>query len=103
MLRDIDVDLEAGWGPGPEVTAEEVNRLTFCCCERCHGNRCRGLSDWMCGSFPQHTTSNQFFTQSMFTAYHREGYRVCMESNAAEFLIDGPITHENRASAYSTI
>lgn len=103
VLRDIDVDLEAGWGPGPEVTAEEVNRLTFCCCEGCHGNRCRGLSEWMCGSFPQHTTSNQFFTQSMFTAYHREGYRVCMESNAAEFLIDGPITHENRASAYSTI
>lgn len=32
-LRDIEWDLEAGlWGTGPELSAEEVGRLTFCCC-----------------------------------------------------------------------
>lgn len=103
VLRDINVDLEAGWGPGPELTAEEVDRLTFCCCERCHGTRCRGLSEWMCGAFPEHATGNQFFTQSMFTAYHREGYRACMEAKAAEFLAETPITRKNTASPYSTI
>lgn len=104
VLRDIDVDLEAGlWGPGPELTAEEVDQLTFCCCEGCHGYRCRGLSEWMCGAFPQHSTANQFFTQAMFTAYHREGYRVCMEAKAAEFLTDVQTPRADAANAYSTI
>lgn len=35
-LHDINVDLEAGlWGTGPELDADEVDRLTFCCCEAC--------------------------------------------------------------------
>ena len=46
VLRDIDDDLEAGsWGPGPQLTAEEADRLTFCCCECCHGTKCRCLSE----------------------------------------------------------
>lgn len=103
VLRDIDVDLEAGhWGPGPELSAEEVDRLTFCCCEFCHGNACRGLSEWMCGAFPQHSTGNQFFTQTMFTSYHREGYRACMEAEAAEFLLEGE-RPESAATAFSSI
>lgn len=103
VLRDIDVDLEAGhWGPGPELSAEEVDRLTFCCCECCHGNTCRGLSEWMCGAFPQHSTGNQFFTQAMFTSYHREGYRTCMEAEAAEFLLEGQ-RPESAATAFSSI
>ena len=103
VLRDIDVDLEAGhWGPGPELSAEEVDRLTFCCCECCHGNTCRGLSEWMCGAFPQHSTGNQFFTQAMFTSYHREGYRACMETEAAEFLLEGQ-RPESAATAFSSI
>ncbi|XP_078369702.1 uncharacterized protein LOC144653548 [Oculina patagonica] len=86
-LRDIDVDLEAGlWGAGPELSAEEVERLTFCCCECCHGNTCRGLSEAMCGAFPQHNTYNQFFTPAMFSAYHREGYRASMEAKVTEFV-----------------
>ena len=100
---DIGVDLEAGsWGPGPQLTAEEADRLTFCCCECCHGTKYRRLSEWMCGAFPQHSTGNQFFTPAMFTAYHREGYRACMESNAAEFLAEGerPVT---AATAFTTI
>lgn len=106
VLRDTEVDLEAGfWGAGPELTAEEVDRLTFCCCEGCHGYKCRSLSEWMCGTFPQHSTANQFFTPAMFTAYHREGYRACMEANAAEFLTDvrRPGDREDAATAYSTI
>ena len=56
-LRDIDVDLEAGnWGIGPQQDAEEVDSLTFCCCDRCHGNTLQGLSNAMCGAFPQHIT-----------------------------------------------
>ena len=92
-LRDIDVDLEAGlWGSGPEVTTEEANRLTFCCCDCCHGNTCRGLSEVMCGTFPQHSTNNSFFTPTMFSAYHREGYRASMEAKVAEFVGDEPGT-----------
>lgn len=88
-LRDIDVDLEAGvWGAGPELSAEEADRLTFCCCECCHGNTCRGLSEAMCGVFPQHSTNNQFFTPTMFSAYHREGYRASMEAKVADFVSD---------------
>ena len=84
---DVGVDLEAkNWGLGPQLTAEEADRLTFCCCEFCHGSMCHGLSKWICGVFPQHSTANQFFTPVMFTAYHREGYRACMEANATEFL-----------------
>ena len=88
-LHDIDVDLEEGlWGTGPELSAEEVQRLTFCCCECCHGNACPGLSEMLCGAFPQHSTNNQLFTPTMFSAYHREGYRASMEAKVEDFLSD---------------
>ena len=73
-------------GTGPELHVKEVDRLTFCCCECCHGDACRGFSEGICGAFPQHSTSNQFYTPVMFAAYHREGYRACLEAKAAEFL-----------------
>ena len=86
-LRDIHVDLEAGkWGSGPQQDAQEVDSLTFCCCECCHGSTFQGLSNAMCGAFPQHITANQFFTPRMFRAYHSEGYNACVEAEAAEFL-----------------
>ena len=86
-LRDIDVDLEAGlWGTGPELEADEVDRLTFCCCEACHSLHCHSISDYCCGSFPLHSTANQFFTPAMFAAYHREGYRSATEAEAVEFF-----------------
>ena len=86
-LHDISVELPADqWGNGPELKAEEADRLTFCCCECCHGNTCRGFSEAMCEAFPQHSTNNQFFTPSMFSAYHREGYRASMEAKVEEFL-----------------
>ena len=92
-LSDIDEDLdERHWGSGPELHAKEVDRLTFCCCECCHGYACQRLSEGMCGTFPQHSTSNQFFTPAMFTAYHREGYRACFEAKAADFLNEQPAT-----------
>ena len=38
-LHDINVDLEAGqWGIGSQQGAEEVDSLTFCCWESCHGS-----------------------------------------------------------------
>ena len=87
-LRDIDVDLDGRfWGAGPELSAEEVDRLTFGCCESCHGNTCRGCSEAMCGTFPQHSTNNQFFTPTMFSAYHREGYRASMEARVDHFRV----------------
>ena len=86
-LRDIHVDLEAArWGEGPQQVADEVDDLTFCCCECCHSTKCQALSNYLCGSFPEHITANQFFTPRMFTAYHREGYNACAEAKAAEFL-----------------
>ncbi|PFX15147.1 hypothetical protein AWC38_SpisGene20645 [Stylophora pistillata] len=86
-LRDMDEDLEAGlWGAGPELSSEEANRLTFCCCECCHGNTCRSLSEALCGVFQQHSTNHQFFTPATFAAYQREGYRASMEAKVAEFV-----------------
>ena len=86
-LRDIDVDLEAAsWGESPQQVADEVDDLTFCCCECCHSDKCQALSNYLCGAFPEHITANQFFTPRMFAAYHREGYNACAESEAAEFL-----------------
>lgn len=85
--KDINVNLEAkDWGKGPQQDAEEVDSLTFCCCECCHDARFKCLSDKLCGAFPQHSTANQFFTPRMFRAYHCEGYNACMEAEAAEFL-----------------
>ena len=82
-------DKQNEWGTGPELTKDEVDHLTWCCCECCHSNSktCQWLSDRLCGSFPQHTTANQFFTPAMFTAYHREGYYACYKAEAAEFLL----------------
>lgn len=86
-LSDVDQDFEANhWGSGPELQAKEVDRLSFCCCECCHGNACQAFSEGICGGFPQHSTSNQFYTPTMFAAYHTEGYRACLEAQAAEFL-----------------
>lgn len=86
-LNDINVDLEAGtWGTGPELDADEVDRLTFCCCECCHSQCCRPVSELYCHSFPSHNTANQYFTPAMFSVYHREGYRACMEAEGVEFL-----------------
>ena len=86
-LNDVGQDLEANyWGSGPELRANEVDGLTFCCCDCCHGLAYNGFSETMCGAFPQHSTSNQLYTSAMFAAYHREGYRACLEAEAAEFL-----------------
>ena len=82
-------DLETKeWGRGPVLSAEEVDRLTFCCCECCHTS-CgilSKISEKLCLGFPSTLTLNQFFTSSLFTAYHREGYRACVESAAEDFL-----------------
>ena len=56
--------------------------------ECCHGDACLGLSEAICGAFPQHLTINQCFTPTMFSAYHREGYRASMEAEVEEFMFD---------------
>ena len=100
VIRDEEwLDIE--WGSGPDLEAAEVDHLTFCCCECCHddclhvchcrghpfcGKCCSGLSEYLCGAFPQHKTANQFFTPAMFSAYHREGYHACVEADADIFL-----------------
>lgn len=86
------------WGPGPVLDAEEVDRLTFCCCEACHTSWgiLPTISRKICLGFPSTSTINQFFTPSLFTAYHREGYRACVESGAEDFLTGRePINLEN--------
>ena len=77
---------EEDWGEGPYLTPEDVRDIEGCpgglgCCECCHKNKCGN-----CFKFPRHPTLNQFFTPRMFAAYHREGYRVCMECDS--FLED---------------
>ena len=69
-----------GIGNGMFLDQKEVDDLTFCCCESCHGSEFCGLSSSLSNTFPQHITANQFFTPRMFEAYHREGYRACVEA-----------------------
>ena len=77
------------WGNSPYLTREEVDKLTFCCCECCNKKSClSGLSELFCDKFPNTSTANQFFTPLQFSAYHREGYRACIEAQAAEFLME---------------
>ena len=75
-----------GLSSGIFLKQEDVDKLTFCCCECCHRISCRECSSWFCKAFPQHTTANQFFTPLMFEAYHREGFRACAEAKADEFI-----------------
>ncbi|XP_078363487.1 uncharacterized protein LOC144647572 [Oculina patagonica] len=74
---------------GVFFTQDEANKLTLCCCECCHRQACQGLSKICCNVFPQHSTANQFFTSRMFSAYHCEGYRACVDADAAGFLRSG--------------
>lgn len=69
-----------GIGDGMILDQKEVDDLTFCCCESCHESQFCWLSSSLCNTFPQHITANQFFTPRMFEAYHREGYRACVEA-----------------------
>ncbi|XP_078369689.1 uncharacterized protein LOC144653542 [Oculina patagonica] len=79
-------DQPDGLLPGMFLNPEDVDKLTFCCCECCHRLSCHGCSKWFCNAFPQHITANQFFTPLMFEAYHREGYRACTEAKADSFV-----------------
>ena len=74
----------------PYLNEEDVDELTFCCCCVCYNKKSHlsGLSELLCHKFPNHKTANQFFTPLMFSAYHREGFRACVEAEAAEFLKD---------------
>ena len=89
----VAVDLHSFDGPdelhhGMVLKEDEVGELTFCCCECCHLKACHGLSKLFCNVFPQHCTANQFFTPRLFSAYHREGHRACVEANVDAFLKD---------------
>ena len=70
-----------GWGGSQNLKESDVEIITGCpggigCCECCHIKPCCCNS---CLTCPRHPTVNQFYTPTMFTAYHREGYRACME------------------------
>ena len=86
-----------GWGNSPYLTAEDVDKLTFCCCACCNKKSWLScLSEVLCNKFPNHSTANQFFTPLMFSAYHREGFRACIEADAAEFLkVDRGVLRRN--------
>ena len=79
-------DVDGLQGNGMVLGEGDVNKLTFCCCECCHGHPCCGVSNFCCNIFPQHNTANQFFTPRMFEAYHREGYRACVEAEQDDFM-----------------
>ena len=73
------------WGGSPYLTKSDVEVIEGCpsClgfCECCHSKySIKSCCDERCYTFPRHPTANQFYTPLMFTAYHREGYRACME------------------------
>lgn len=93
--EEFGLHLEArDWGTSPYLKGEDVDKLTFCCCVCCNKKSClSGLSEFLCHKFPNHSTANQFFTPLMFSAYHREGFRACVEAEAAEFLKDNCDVH----------
>ena len=75
--EDLD---ERKWGSGPILKEEAINDVSgfpagLGCCD-CK-SRCSCCASFL--AFPRHTTANQFFTPRLFTVYHREGYRACME------------------------
>ncbi|XP_028397715.1 uncharacterized protein LOC114521456 isoform X2 [Dendronephthya gigantea] len=74
------------WGSGPDLSADETDRLTFGCCECCHDLSCRRCSAVCFGTFPFHFTSHQFFTPEMFSVYHREGYKASLDGTVECFL-----------------
>ena len=87
--QDTEMEMDPNhWGEGPVLKSDEVDNLTFCCCECCHTSIdcCEALSTKMCSGFPSHSTVNQFFTPRLFSAYHREGYRACIEGDVEGFL-----------------
>ncbi|XP_028408585.1 uncharacterized protein LOC114531134 [Dendronephthya gigantea] len=68
------------WGTGPSLLEKTMNDVSgfpagLGCCDM--KTRCSCCDS--CLAFPRHTTGNQFFTPRLFTVYHREGYRACME------------------------
>ena len=76
------------WGGSSYLTKSDVNVIEGCpggigCCECCHIKPCCCNG---CFTFPRHPTVNLFYTPTMFTTYHREGYRACMECD--DFLLD---------------
>ena len=88
---------------GMVLNEDDVDNLTFCCCECCHGNQCCGMSKWCCNSFPQHLTANQFFTPRMFEAYHREGYRACVETEKDDFMKNVGVEGQQIENAYNLV
>ena len=80
------IDLHGLDEPDGMFHSDDVSKLTLCCCECCHQKSCHWLSKILCNVFPQTNTANQFFTPRMFSAYHHEGYRACVEANADDFL-----------------
>ena len=68
------------WGLGPTLGEKAINDVSgfpagLGCCD--WKSRCLCCASFL--AFPRHTTGNQFFTPRLFTVYHREGYRACME------------------------
>ncbi|XP_068681781.1 uncharacterized protein [Montipora foliosa] len=90
-----------GLEPGMCLEESDVDNLTWCCCSCCHGHHC--WSDVCCGTFPQHSTVNQFFTSRMFAAYHREGYRACVEAEEADFMKNYGISEQQSEDASNIV
>lgn len=89
---DVKLDLdESAWGIGPALKTSEVERLTGCCFECCNWKPLQCIFNPLLGRFPFHSTLHQMFTASHFSAYHREGYRACVEAEAAEFFVSDVI------------
>jgi hypothetical protein len=68
------------------------------CCECCHNRGCECPCLASCLSFPRHATANQFFTPDMFTVYHREGFRTCMQCD--KFLLRAPVSGPRRSATF---
>ncbi|XP_068683749.1 uncharacterized protein [Montipora foliosa] len=92
-----------GLAPGMCLKASDVDNLTWCCCPCCHGHQCWGLSAFCCDTFPQHSTLNQFFTSRMFAAYHREGYRACVEAEKDDFMKSYGIREQQSEDAINIV
>jgi hypothetical protein len=105
--HEMNADPDCKWQLWRDVNKTDAGRISgfpagLGCCECCqqYDRECSCLASSL--SFPRHATANQFFTPQMFTVYHREGFRICMDCD--EFLSRAPASDPtgNEAATSST-
>jgi len=63
----------------------DLNKLQGGCCRCCNKLKCMGA---ICGEFPDHSTGNQFLTQTQYRAYHQQGYAAADDAGLWDSFLE---------------